>query len=91
MKKKILIPLIIAIVVWLAMGLTDFNKVVRNFEQPIFCICIEPMQDGGSGKYIGLGYSFEIEGNFMPEDEFPGVTKYKAKIFGLTVSEEIRD
>lgn len=91
MKKKILIPLIIAIVVWLAMGLTDFNKVVRNFEQPIFCILTNSADDGGSGKYIGLGYSFEIEGNFMPEDEFPGVTKYKAKIFGLTVSEEVRD
>lgn len=91
MKKKILIPLIIAIIVWLAMGLTDFNR-VRLFEKPIFCIMLNPtIQDGGSGKYIGLGYSFEIEGNFMPEDEFPGVTKYKAKLFGLTVSEEIRD
>ena len=47
--------------------------------------------DGGSGEYIGLGYSFDIEGNFMPEDEVSGVTAYRAKIFGITAGSGIRD
>ena len=40
------------------------------------------MDDGGSGLYKGLGYSVYIEGNFMPEDEFPGITKSTFKLFG---------
>jgi hypothetical protein len=41
--------------------------------------------------YYGLGYSFEIKGNFMPEDELPGVTQYKYYIFNNSVLEGIRD
>ena len=90
MKKKILIPIIIVIIAWLTIGLIDFNS-VRLFERPTFCILINGEDDGGSGQYVGLGYSFDIEGNFMPDDEFPGVTRYTAKIFGVEVSSEIRD
>lgn len=91
MKKKILILITIIIVIWFGMGIADFNNVSRQFEKPIFCVLVNGADDGGSGNYIGLGYSFEIEGNFMPEDEFPGVTKYKAKIFGIVVKTGIRD
>ena len=45
----------------------------------------------GSGKYIGLGYSFDIKGNFMPEDEFPGVTKWTYYLFGIELQTQIRD
>ena len=44
------------------------------------------MQDGGSGKYVGLGYSFYIEGNFMPEEKNQGVTSYRGYVFGKEVS-----
>jgi hypothetical protein len=43
------------------------------------------------GTYQGLGYSFEIKGNFMPEDEFPGVTHYKYYLFVNFIQERLRD
>ncbi len=90
-KRKIVWILILALAVWFFVGLADFMKVAGNFERPMFCVAVETADDGGSGRYVGLGYSFEIEGNFMPEDEFPGVTRYEAKIFGVTVMSEVRD
>lgn len=90
MKKKILVPIIIVILSWTTIGLIDFNS-VRQFEKPIFCILVNGADDGGSGRYMGLGYSFDIKGNFLPDDEFPGVTQYTAKILGVEVSSEIRD
>ncbi|MBR5309832.1 MAG: hypothetical protein IKU42_01750 [Oscillospiraceae bacterium] len=91
MKKKIISAIAVLLILWLSAGITDFIRVTRNFEKPIFCISTETADDGGSGKYIGLGYSFDIKGNFMPEDEFPGVVKYEAKILGITVSSEARE
>ncbi len=89
-KKKVIIALICVLMLWLAVGIVDYCKVHR-FERPIFCVCTEPMQDGGSGKYVGLGYSFDIEGNFMPDDEFPGVTKWTYYLFGVEMQTQIRD
>lgn len=90
-KRKILMILILALAVWLLVGLADFIKVTRNFEKPMFCVATETADDGGSGRYVGLGYSFEIKGNFLPEDELSGVTSYEAKLFGFTVKTGIRD
>ena len=89
-KKKIIIAIVCAIALWVAVGIVDYDR-VHSFEQPIFAICNEPMQDGGSGKYVGLGYSFDIKGNFMPEDELPGVTKYTYYLFGIEIETQIRD
>jgi len=47
--------------------------------------------DGGSGTYQGLGYRYEIEGNFMPEEEYPGVTRYEMYVFGRQVRIGRRD
>lgn len=85
MKKKILIIVVAFILLWLAAGVTDF-ALVHNYYRPVFCVCSEPMQDGGSGKYVGLGYSFDIEGNFMPDAKDYGVTSYKGYILGKEVS-----
>ena len=69
------------------------NKLIfyRYKEKPIFCVGAELADDGSSGRYIGLGYSFDIEGNFMPEDEFPGVTKWTFFLFGIEVQSKIRE
>ena len=86
MKKKKIITIVLAVILlWLAAGVTDF-ALVHSFQRPVFCICPEPMQDGGSGKYVGLGYSFEIEGNFVTEAERRGVTSYRGYILGKEVS-----
>lgn len=91
-RKKVIIAVICVIAVWLIMGIVDF-ALVHSYHRPLFCICTEPMQDGGSGKYVGLGYSFDIEGNFMPDTETPAteekkpkVTSYTGYIFGQEVS-----
>ena len=89
-KKPIIIAMVCAVVLWVAVGIADY-ALVRGFDRPVFCVCVEPMQDGGSGKYVGLGYSFDIEGSFMPDDEFPGVTRYTYYLFGVEVQTQVRD
>ena len=84
-KKRIGIIVLAIILLWLAAGVTDF-ALVHRYHRPLFCICTEPMQDGGSGKYVGLGYSFDIEGNFMPDAKDYGVTSYRGYILGKQVS-----
>lgn len=75
---------------WLLAGATDFLR-VASFEKPLFCILQDGADDGGSGHYVGLGYSFDIEGNFMPEDELKGVIRYTCRIFGVPVRSGLRD
>ena len=89
-KKKIIITIVSIVVLWLCVVIIDYSR-VHSFEKPIFCVGAELADDGGSGRYIGLGYSFDIEGNFMPEDEFPGVTKWTFFLFGIEVQSQIRD
>ena len=80
------------IALWLIVGRVDF-VLVHNYRKPLFCIGVNLADDGGSGRYVGLGYSFEIEGNFMPdtetpatEDRKPKVTSYRGYLFGKEVS-----
>lgn len=75
MKKKVMILLICVMVFWLCAGCIDF-ALVHSYKKPIFCIGVDLADDGGSGEYVGLGYSFDIEGNFMPEEKNQGVTSY---------------
>lgn len=89
-KKQIFAVILIVFVLWLVLFVADFYRVTR-FERPLFCVLTEAYKDGGSGYYRGLGYSFAIEGNFVPEDEYPGVTRYHVKLFGIDLKSGIRD
>lgn len=89
-KHRWIRTLAVGLVLWLVMTLSDFDR-VRRFELPTFCVLTNGADDGGSGTYVGLGYSFDIQGNFLPEDEFPGVTRYTFEIFGRNVTSGIRD
>ena len=89
-KKKIIIAIICIFVLWIAVGIVDYDR-VHSFEKPIFCVGTELADDGGSGEYVGLGYSFDIEGNFMPDTENPGVTKWTYSLFGIEIETQIRD
>ena len=84
MKKKILIVIGIMFVIWLIIGIIDLSR-VNHFDKPIFCIVKNTADDGGTGHYIGLGYSIDIKGSFMPEDESKGITEYSYYIFGKRV------
>ncbi len=84
-KKRIIIGILCAVILWLAFAVVDFAR-VHSYQKPIFCIGIDLADDGGSGKYVGLGYSFDIEGNFMPETDNQKVTSYRGYILGFEVS-----
>ena len=90
MKKMFCIVIVCLLALWLIIGITDYVRVC-SFEKPVFCIVTDASDDGGSGHYAGLGYSFDLKGNFMPEDELPGVTEYSYQIFGLPVRSGVRD
>lgn len=89
-KKKIIIQVIIMLFIgiWLKIVYTDYCQVGINWDKPTFCVLISGADDGGSGKYIGLGYSFDIEGSFVTEDEYRGVDNYTFKLLGITVKED---
>jgi len=91
-STKVIIAILGIVVLWLCVGIVDF-ALVHNYRKPLFCVGADLADDGGSGRYIGLGYSFDIEGNFMPdtetpatEDKKPKVTSYRGYIFGIEVS-----
>ena len=91
-KKKFIVAVVCVIVLWFVIGIVDF-ALVHNYRKPLFCIGVDLADDGGSGRYVGLGYSFDIEGNFMPdtetpatEDKKPKVTSHRGYIFGKEVS-----
>ena len=89
-KKKIIIGAVMIVILWLGLGLTDFLR-VKSFEKPLFCVPVQTYDDGGSGHYVGLGYAFDITGNFLPEEELPGVTEYVYYILGFEMKSGIRD
>ena len=84
-NKLILIIFCSILVLWLAIGITDF-ALVQNYHKPLFCVGVNLADDGGSGRYIGLGYGFDLEGNFMPDAKHPGVTSYHGYLLGKEVS-----
>lgn len=91
MKKRTWIWIAaVMVLLWLAAGTADFLR-ASSFERPLFCVPVDTAKDGGSGLYRGLGYSFDIKGNFMPEDELPGVTEYTYYLFGNNIRSGIRD
>lgn len=90
MKKKIVIFICALLILCIGTSVIDYMR-VHKFEKPLFCIISNGYDDGGSGTYIGLGYSFDIEGNFMPEDELPGITKFNMRILGINVANGVRE
>ncbi len=90
MKKKLWIGIALVLTMVLVMAGVDVWTVSR-FEKPIFAWPAQTEDDGGSGLYQGLGYTVELRGNFLPEDELPGVTYYEIRCLGQLVLAGIRD
>lgn len=85
MQKKSVkrIVMLIVTLAWIGMFGMDLSR-VSQFEKPVFCVLINGADDGGSGTYVGLGYTVEIEGDFVTEDEMMrGVKEYDMKLFGI--------
>lgn len=82
-NKKAKVVIAIVTLVWACIFAIDFVR-VGNFEKPAFCILVNGADDGGSGSYVGVGYTVDIEGNFVTEDEVErGVTEFDMKLFGI--------
>lgn len=94
-QKRLLTVLIIAAALLLAaavMGCVDYDRVVNRGERPICAVTIGAGFDDGSGRYYGLGYGFEVEGNFVPM--YPGeggVRERSFYILGVEVASGSRD
>ena len=92
MKKKIilLIAIVVLLVSWGSIAYSDYADVVISYDKPEFCISTMTADDGGSGKYIGLGYSFDIAGHLDADSGFE-VDSYAYKIFGITIKQDEAD
>lgn len=55
MKNKFILVIAIILMVALMCFLVDFQR-AKNGKGPIFCIRYSILKDGGTKKYIGLGY-----------------------------------
>ena len=88
-RKRLVLCAAILILLWIGTGAIDFLRVC-SFQRPLFCLAGETADDGGSGRYVGLGYAFDIEGNFMPDNPDPGVTAYTGYLFGTEVASGTR-
>lgn len=88
MKKKIIILALIAVLLvsWASIAYSDYADVAISFDKPQFCISTMTADDGGSGKYIGLGYSFDLGGHLESNGRYQ-VDKYTYKIFGITIKQ----
>lgn len=75
------------------MGFVDYDLVVNRHERPICAVTIGAgADDRGSGRYYGLGYGFEIEGNFVALDPADyGVREWSFYILGVEVASGARD
>ena len=88
--KKLFLIFIFCFLLWFACAATDLFR-LNSFELPLFARPIETSDDGGSGTYKGFGWRIELEGNFMPEDEFPGVTQFEYYLGDDLIYAAIRD
>lgn len=90
MKRKLRTVFCVLLVLWLAEAAMDYARVSR-FEKPLFCVPAQTFDDRGSSAYWGLGYRYQIAGNFKPETEYPDVTYYEMYVFGIPVKQATRD
>lgn len=94
-KKRLLTVLIIAAALLLAavvMGCVDYNLVVNRHKRPECAVGFATYDDGGSGRYYGLGYGFEVHGNFVALDPADyGVRERSFYILGVEVASGSRD
>lgn len=85
-KVVILVVIILLLMSWVSIAYTDYGNVAISFDKPVFCFLLNGADDGGSGKYVGLGYSFVIEGGLDSDGRYQ-VDKYTYKVFGITIQQ----
>ena len=80
--KKPFKIVIVLLCIWISLGIIDLAAVAAG-NKPLLSFPFITADNGGSGRYIGPGWAFDIRGNFMPEDKNPGVTEWTYYLFGI--------
>ena len=75
----------VVVILWSAIFLTDLT-LVRNGGEPVFVIAFATADDGGSGTYLGLGYTAEID-KYLHVDYGVITTGVELHFFGRTIAE----
>ncbi|MBF7097381.1 hypothetical protein [Alkalibacter mobilis] len=85
--KKILMPILLILVIWIGMFITDY-KMSINLKEPVFVIPIETADSEGREIYQGLGYKVyvEFEGNDKEGQIISVTMKILNKIVGASIS-----
>ena len=87
MKKVIILfAAVVLIASWIGIAYSDYADVAISFDKPKFCISIMTADDGGSGKYLGIGYSFDIDGH-LDEGKYE-VDTYTYRILGIKIKQD---
>lgn len=93
-KKRLLTVLIIAAALLLAavvMGCVDYDLAVNRHERPECAVGFATYDDGGSGRYYGLGYGFEVYGNFVAPSRRTTACASGASIYSASRSPPARE
>jgi len=82
-KNKWIALFIIILLLWGTAVITDYYITTYRNEKPIFTILDQrtATDDTGSSKYIGLGYTVELEGNL--DDNSTQVDSLDFYLFGM--------
>ena len=90
MKRNFLRVFLILLSILFIIGFVDYRLSTHSFKKPIFAQSNSSYDDDGSGIYRGIGCSIEINGIFMPDDEFKRVIHARFYIFGKETSYVVR-
>ena len=74
----------VVVILWSAMFLCDLTR-VRNGGEPIFVVPVYTADDGGSGTYMGLGYTAEID-KYLHADYGVITTGVELRFFGRIIA-----
>ena len=85
---KFLIIIAILFVLWAGMFTTDYIK-SGSLQRPVFALCFDSADDGGSGRYHGIFYSVMIE-THIDAQYGAVVDSAKMECFGQVVSASVQ-
>lgn len=87
--KKILVVICALLILWGSMFITDFVR-CGSLKEPLFVVGVAdtPADDGGSGTYVGPGYTVKVQGELTAEFGFV-VQSVEMSVLGKVISASI--
>jgi len=66
-------------IIWGTLVINDYNRVLKDYDKPIYAKTVYQSEDGNSGTYQGFGYTIELSGRFRPDSDPEQVTVIDGK------------